>query len=115
MKAKRNTQRKLHTTFVLELSNVNPNIEILTEYKSSKDDILLRCNICNHEWNAKPNALLNCTGCPVCSGRKVKIGINDLWTTHPDIANALKDKNLGYTTSKGSHKKVIFICPNCNK
>lgn len=42
-----------------------------------------------------------------------KIGINDLWTTRPDVAMLLKDTNEGYMNSKSSTKKVEFICPIC--
>lgn len=45
-------------------------------------------------------------------GRVVK-GKNDLWTTHPEIAKLLLNKDDGYTLSKESHKKADFKCPNC--
>ena len=28
-------------------------------------------------------------GCGVCNGRKVQLGVNDLWTTHPMWRNKL--------------------------
>ena len=41
------------------------------------------------------------------------IGVNDLHTTHPKIANMLLDKNLGYTVSKGTETRCDWICPSC--
>lgn len=50
------------------------------------------------------------TNCPVCSGRKVIAGINDLVTTHPELA----DQAYGWDPSKvsyGSGKKLPWKCP----
>ena len=52
-------------------------------------------------------------GCPVCSGRRVLKGFNDLWTTHPKIASMLKDPEDGYRYNAGSNKRLIWICPDC--
>lgn len=46
-------------------------------------------------------------------GRKRVRGIGDLWTTHPELANQLVDKEQGYSTSFGSEMKLDWICPNC--
>ena len=40
-------------------------------------------------------------------------GETDLWTTSPDIAAMLVNKEFGYTVTSGSHKKADFICPDC--
>lgn len=40
-------------------------------------------------------------------------GKTDLWTTSPNVAAMLVDKELGYTVTNGSHKKTDFICSNC--
>ena len=51
--------------------------------------------------------------CPICSNRRVLNGYNDLWSTHPHIANMLKDKEDGYKYTFGSNVKLNFICPDC--
>jgi len=53
-------------------------------------------------------------GCPVCYGRTTLKGINDLWTTNPEIAKLLANPEDGYKYSKGSGVRVNWICPNCN-
>lgn len=51
--------------------------------------------------------------CPVCSGRKVLNGYNDLYTTHPEVASRLKNKEDGYKYSAGSNVKMWWVCPDC--
>ena len=97
------------------LLNLNPNIKVVGEFKTVKDKILHKCNICNGEWYATPANILKGKGCPYCAGKKVLLGFNDLWTTNPNIASWLKDEELGYKITKGSNKKVTFVCPCCGK
>lgn len=52
-------------------------------------------------------------GCPVCNGKKAKKGVNDLWTTHPEIASKLVDKDLGYEITFGANRKVECKCDTC--
>lgn len=44
---------------------------------------------------------------------RVNKGKTDLWTTRPDVAYMLVDKELGYIVMQGSHKSSDFVCPNC--
>lgn len=52
-------------------------------------------------------------GCPICSGRRVLKGFNDLWTTHPEIAVRLKNSEDGYKYNAGSNVKLEWVCPDC--
>lgn len=52
--------------------------------------------------------------CPVCSGRSIVKGVNDISTTNPPLFNMLSDKNFGYTHAQHSNKKTDWICPDCN-
>lgn len=57
--------RKMDTSlFINRLSVINPNIEVLGEYKNISTNIPCKCKICGHEWSPKPNHLLNGHGCP---------------------------------------------------
>ena len=42
-----------------------------------------------------------------------KKGINDLWTTCPEVAQLLLNPEDGYKLTKSSGKHVDFKCPNC--
>lgn len=49
-------------------------------------------------------------GCPICSGRKVLAGFNDLVTTHPEIAKEAY-KWDPTTVTFGSENLVEWLCP----
>ena len=63
--------QKTHEQFVFEMQNKNPNITILGKYIKSSVKIKCRCNICNYEFDARPNDLLNNHGCPQC--KRIKL------------------------------------------
>lgn len=44
---------------------------------------------------------------------KVVIGVTDLWTTNPQIAELLIDEDIGYEVTSGTHKKADFRCKHC--
>lgn len=48
------------------LEKINSNIEVLEEYKTCMTKLKCKCLICNHEWCATPNKLLQGRGCPKC-------------------------------------------------
>lgn len=68
-----------------------------------------------HEWKASPLHLRYGQGCAVCAGKRVMPGINDLATTHPDVASrwhpTLNDRSATEVTA-GSHRMAWFTCPN---
>ena len=63
-KAKKTTEQ-----FIEDLSKVNPMLEVIGKYETSKTPIEMRCNTCSHIWSTKPNYLLSGSGCPVCAKR----------------------------------------------
>ena len=75
------------------------------------------CPKCGHEWQASPNNRKKGIGCPCCSGRVPKTGINDLQTKFPKIAKEwCYEKNTPLTPKDvlpGSGKKVWWKCSNC--
>lgn len=66
-----------------------------------------------HEWEAACYSRVAGNGCPVCSGRKVLVGYNDLVTTHPEIASEwhpTKNGTLSATdVTANSHKNVWWL------
>ena len=96
------------------LRDQGKDIHSTSNYINSKTPMWFYCSK-GHWWRTRPNNILyNNHECPYCAGKKVWIGFNDLWTTRPDVAKLLKDPNDGYNHTKGSNKKVEFICPHCN-
>jgi hypothetical protein len=64
-----------------------------------------------HSWESVVHSrALDGIGCPVCSGKKVLLGFNDLKTTNPDLA-AQADGWDPTTLTKFSNKKMKWRCP----
>lgn len=78
-------QRKTHEQFISEMNTINPNLDVMSEYKGAHKKIHLRCNVCNHEFDSKPNDLLYGKGCPKCGGTMRK--------THEEFASSVKRIN----------------------
>lgn len=76
-----------------------------------------KCPVCNYEWKKRIVDRHNGKGCPVCAGRKVLKGYNDLFTTNPELEKDWdfeKNKNLSpEKISKGKHLKVWWKCHTC--
>jgi hypothetical protein len=68
-----------------------------------------KCNL-GHQFKMKPQErTVRGYGCPICSGRQVLAGFNDLKTTHPNIAV----EAYGFdpeTLTAGSNTKVNWKC-----
>jgi hypothetical protein len=67
-----------------------------------------KCGL-GHRWKARMVDRNNGVGCPVCSGRTVLTGFNDLATLNPELA-AQADGWDPTTITAGSHKKVGWKC-----
>lgn len=59
--------RKSLDDFVSELYSINPLIEVVGDYISSKTPIECNCKMCGKTWSSTPNNLLGGTGCPKCN------------------------------------------------
>ena len=70
-----------------------------------------------HEWQSPPNNRNKGVGCPRCSGRVPKIGVNDLATVNPALAKewhpTLNAPMLPNEFLPKSSKKVWWLCPRC--
>ena len=68
-----------------------------------------------HEWRTAVVQRKNNGRCPVCVGRRVLTGFNDLATTNPGVAASWHPtKNLPLTpqtVTRTSKKKVWWVCP----
>lgn len=72
-----------------------------------------KCLVDGYEYVVKETELKRGSKCPVCSGKRVFVGYNDLATTNPDIVKFLSDKDDGYRYTRGSSKRIQVICPIC--
>lgn len=62
--------RITHLEFIEKMKEINPNIEILSEYKSTHSSVKCRCKKDGCIWYAPPHNLLKYSGCPICSSSK---------------------------------------------
>ena len=58
--------KKSTEQFVRDLDQVNPDVEVLGDYITSKTKIRCRCKLCGNEWSPTPNDLLRGRRCPKC-------------------------------------------------
>lgn len=63
-------QRKSHEDFLIEMSVVHPELEVLSKYITSKKKVTCKCKECGNIFDMKPNSLLVGQGCPPCNKRK---------------------------------------------
>lgn len=67
-----------------------------------------------HEWRAQVSTRKNGCGCPVCCGKQILVGFNDLATTDPELLTQWHPtKNGGLTpqkVSRGSSRAVWWQC-----
>lgn len=69
-----------------------------------------------HEWKAEINSRAKGTGCPVCTGRIVKEGFNDLATLNPSLADEWDyDSNGDIKPSEVSLNSHTPFWWQCNK
>lgn len=64
------------------------------------------CPKCGYEWQASPNNRKRGIGCPCCSGRVPKTGVNDLETLYPEL---LKEWNYERNSSNNLFHHSFFL------
>ena len=96
-------KKKTNEEFVKELEKVNPNIELLEEYKYALEPILCRCKKDGHVWKSRPADLLKGKGCPKCAGNIKK--------THDEFVEEMKSINPNIDIlSKYENAKTRIKC-----
>lgn len=62
-----------------------------------------------HIWSASPNTRRT-NGCPVCANRLILPGVNDLATTHPDLAGEVVDPDDAKGVHATTKKSIRWRC-----
>lgn len=112
-----------------DLATVHP--ELIEEWLFSKNDIFpssvrsgsnkkvwWKCRTCGNEWQAIicNRTGKNRSGCPVCAGKKIVVGVNDIGTTHGYLLEEWdfeKNKINPTSLSHGSRAKAWWVCSKC--
>ncbi|MBQ5799228.1 MAG: zinc-ribbon domain-containing protein, partial [Oscillospiraceae bacterium] len=87
-----------------------------TEYPpKSNETVFWKCKKCGYGYPSKISNRAIGRGCPCCAGKTVVVGINDLATTHPQVAAEWHPTKNGKLTPKdvtyGRARKVWWLCP----
>lgn len=94
-----------HPEFAAQADGWDPT----TVIAGSNKNLPWKCGY-GHTWVANPsNRTLQDQDCPVCTGRKVVAGFNDLATTHPELAMQVAGWDPS-AVSRGSHAKKLWRC-----
>lgn len=72
-------RKKTHEEYVNEVKIINPNVEVIEEYKGVNTKIKHRCLKDRYEWLVSPHSILNNSRCPRC--------VNKIRRTHTEYVN----------------------------
>lgn len=111
--AKRKYVKWTDESFKELMSIVNPDIEILGEYTRQDAKIHCRCKIDGYEWYPLAGNLFRGDKCPVCGNQIIVAGLNDIWTTNPELGEMLDNPEDGYVYCEYTNKKLKMHCPYC--
>lgn len=127
-------KKKTNEEFISQIKNTHPNVEVLSEYKTAKSKIKLRCKIDGYEWEAIAASLTktNPSRCPMCFGNLKKTNsefLSEMKIKNKDIKpmseyvganSSMRFKCLvdGYEWESTPHTVLSYSstsgCPKCN-
>ena len=112
-------RRKTQEEFEKEVKELyGDKFSVVGKYKDYRTGVDIKCNRCGYTINRTPNSMQKGgTSCPICEPEKVTreivIGVNDMWSTNPEVAELLANPQDGYKYRVQSNKKLLFKCPIC--
>lgn len=108
-------RRKTQEEFVDEMSEKNPNVEVLGTYINNQHPVKCRCKICNHIWDTSiPINLLRGFGCPECF--KVNLG-NRSRMSDDEYIKRLNDNDIPLIPLEKYQNRftpILHKCKLCN-
>lgn len=105
--------RYTHNRFLDEFNTKNPNaqnIELLSQYQGMSNRIKCRCKICNHFWSPIASSLIQGTGCPQCSQKRVAEKGREVLKTIKRPEKMSHNAFLLKFNEKNPHASKIEIC-----
>ena len=99
---------------VRRIAEANPDITVLGSYKGLQKKLLVSSKSCGHQWEARPDNLINRkSGCPECKRevlRKQKLKSNDQWIHELSQKNPSIEALAPY---KGDGVPLLVACKVC--
>lgn len=106
-------RNKTTENFKKELYKINPNIEVIDEYKNAKSPIQCKCIIDGTKWISNANTLLRGEGCPTCGKLK---SIKNRTKTNEQFIDQLKQINpdiIPLEEYQSVKQKILVSCTQC--
>ena len=99
--------------FDVKRNGVNPE----DVFKNSRDVYWWKCSRYGHSFLKKPRERVHSDGsCPICLGREVLEGFNDVGTLKKDLVPYWIDSEKSYTeVTSGSSYEALWKCKKCGK
>lgn len=106
---------KTHEEFVKQVYSINPNIKVMSQYKSTAYKMSFKCNICGYEWNTKPGSILRGKGCYMCGKKSMSIKL-----TKSSLKFEREIKNISPNIQllepyRKDKIKILCRCLDCNE
>ena len=91
------------------------NLPLLPEdiNEKSRLNVWWKCSVCGYEWKSVVYTRVRGSQCPVCAGRNVLKGVNDLFYTDPELEREWdfdKNKSLPERYSRTSAERAWWKC-----
>lgn len=93
-------KKKSEEQFLKEVEVVNPNVEILSEYKGASVKVQCKCKICNNIWETTPSVLLAGRGCRKCATKR---NAEKIQLTHNEFIELFSKCNNPYVKIVGKY------------
>ncbi len=101
----KNSLADIHPELVCEWSEGNLPLTPDTVTYGSNKEVWWK-GACGHEWQASVKSRSSGENCPICSGKRVVEGINDLGTLEPELALEWAEENISL---KPSMPKLVQV------
>ena len=109
-------RRPTQEEFIKRLNDFDKDIVCLDTYINLRTPIWFLHKPTNIKFKRSPQSLFKRLGFPYstkATNGEIIIGINDLNSTHPEIAELLQNPEDGLNYSYGTNTKLQFKCPQC--
>ena len=111
-----NDLESTHPMLSIEWSERNDPVKATEVNPFSRQQAWWNCQICGNEWKAVIYRRVQGSPCPVCAGKRVRPGINDLATTDPALCKEWDEKrnnDLLPSMVLRTSRKTVWWKGNC--